>query len=183
MLVPFIAICVPAMVWRLRRRGQVTAPRLVTGLLVCAYAAAVLDEVLLPDSIRATQLHDDVPWHVWMNLVPFGSDDLYGMWLNLLLFVPLGMALPLLFAGISARRAVLIGFLVSLSIEVLQILGDLTISSGRVFDIDDLVSNTLGALAGYVLVRALLRIPALARQAARFTWPVPAPREVSAAHR
>ena len=170
-LVPFLIVSVVAMVRRLRRRGAATPARVATGLLTCAYAAAVLDTVLLPYPVGPKHPDTDVPWHVWVNLVPFASDDLYGMWLNLLLFVPLGFLLPLLSAGISAPRVAVAGFLVSLSVEVVQLVGDLTVSNGRVFDVDDLLPNTLGTVVGYAIFRGVTLIPVVRRLLAACTWP------------
>lgn len=67
---------------------------------------------------------------------------------NILLFIPLGYLFPSLF-GIKRRglsRIVWLGLSLSLSIELIQWITRL----GR-FDIDDLINNTLGAVAGYIL--------------------------------
>lgn len=183
-LLPFLVVVTGLMVWRLRRRsGPVTAPRVLVGLLACGYAAAVLDAVLLPYQVGAGSQGADVPWHVWVNLVPLADDDLSGLWLNILLFVPLGVILPLVLARASAGRVLLAGFVVSLSIEVVQLMGALTISPGRVADVDDLLANTLGTLAGYALFRAVTLVPRLRRLAAAVTWPPRASAETPAGHR
>ena len=80
------------------------------------------------------------------------------LWLNVLLnialFVPLGVLLPLL--GRPFRRwyiALPAGFMVSLAIEAIQYL------AGRgMFDVDDLVCNTLGCGLGYCIVMILWRV-------------------------
>ena len=72
--------------------------------------------------------------------------------LNILLFVPLGFILPLLWKEFRSRRAMcLTGFLLSLGIELAQLLND------RVSDVDDLIMNTLGAFLGYALLMLLSR--------------------------
>ena len=66
--------------------------------------------------------------------------------LNVVLFVPLGFFLPLLYQGVSsARRAAGTGFLFSLSIELIQMFDMGTT------DINDLITNTTGCCLGYGL--------------------------------
>lgn len=66
--------------------------------------------------------------------------------LNVLLFVPLGLLLPAFWPDYrSLRRTALAGLGLSLSIELIQIF------SWRLTDIDDLLTNTLGAVLGYLL--------------------------------
>lgn len=72
--------------------------------------------------------------------------------LNILLFIPLGFILPLLWKEFRSRRAMcLTGFLLSLGIELAQLL------NYRVSDVDDLIMNTLGTWLGYELVMQLSR--------------------------
>lgn len=71
---------------------------------------------------------------------------------NICFFIPIGLMIPLIWRC-SFRKTVLIGFLCSLSIELIQI------PLPRCTDIDDLWMNTLGALIGaliYLLVNRLL---------------------------
>ncbi len=70
--------------------------------------------------------------------------------LNVLMFVPLGLLLPAVWPYYrSWRRMILTGFNFSLSIELLQLF------SWRLTDIDDLLTNTLGAVLGYGLFRLI----------------------------
>lgn len=71
---------------------------------------------------------------------------------NVLLFVPLGFFVRwVLHRGVVV--SVLLGFVVSLSIEVTQLSGvwRLYRCAYRTFDVDDLITNTAGALVGGVL--------------------------------
>lgn len=72
--------------------------------------------------------------------------------LNILLFVPLGFILPLLWKEFRSRRTMCFtGFLLSLGIELAQLL------NYRISDVDDLIMNTLGAWLGYELLMLLSR--------------------------
>lgn len=69
---------------------------------------------------------------------------------NLILLLPMGVFLPILKERFKSLKAVAItGFLISLAIEVFQLLSVLIGNMGRVVDIDDLILNTIGAVVGY----------------------------------
>jgi glycopeptide antibiotics resistance protein len=69
--------------------------------------------------------------------------------LNILLFVPLGFFLPLLWRQLRSRKATALwGLGFSLSIELTQMF------SGRLTDVDDLLTNTAGAVIGFYLAMA-----------------------------
>ncbi|NUU79065.1 VanZ family protein [Paenibacillus xylanilyticus] len=100
----------------------------------------------------------------WVNLELFsGYVSAWNQWslsefqliiFNMLMFAPLGFLLPLL--GMKTRRfkfVLIISLLVTLGIEAFQMV------TGRgIFELDDLLHNTLGSLAGYGLMRAILDI-------------------------
>jgi glycopeptide antibiotics resistance protein len=76
------------------------------------------------------------------------------LWGNLLGFLPLGVLLPLLIAFFRKGIIVLVtGFVISLCFEMTQLLFDL-----GVFDVDDIILNTSGCLAGYIIFSATMRI-------------------------
>lgn len=84
------------------------------------------------------------------SLVPFSAAaiDIEGYLLNILLFLPLGFLLPLLWPNYNRFwRILLFGAALSLLIEFSQLLNI------RSTDIDDLLLNTLGALLGFLLFR------------------------------
>ena len=65
---------------------------------------------------------------------------------NILVFMPLGFFIPLLFDKFNNLKKILkVGFLSSLAIELSQLF-----VGGNVCDIDDVIYNTLGALAGFI---------------------------------
>jgi glycopeptide antibiotics resistance protein len=70
---------------------------------------------------------------------------------NSIMLLPLGIFIPLLFRRLSGFLAVFfICLLVSVSIELMQL-----ITSYRSTDIDDVILNTAGAVAGYILYRLI----------------------------
>ena len=75
--------------------------------------------------------------------------------LNILLFIPMGFLLPILYSNYgSISKIALFGFLVSLSIEIVQLFGF------GATDINDLITNTAGACLGFLLYKTFKkRIP------------------------
>ena len=68
---------------------------------------------------------------------------------NILVFMPLGFFIPLLFDKFNNLKKVLkVGFLSSLAIELSQLF-----VGGNVCDIDDVIYNTLGAVVGFICYR------------------------------
>lgn len=97
-------------------------------------------------------------------LVPFNSlvgigqlDSLYELFwvfcqniLNIFLLCPLVFLMHLLTSKWHGyKKSALLGFLLSLLIEVTQLILDLAIDANRVFEIDDLWTNALGAVIAY----------------------------------
>lgn len=70
--------------------------------------------------------------------------------LNVLMLMPLGVLLPVGFDQITCKKAVLSGFLVSLIIEVMQLL-----TRRGLFEFDDILHNTLGCLLGYAIYKLI----------------------------
>ena len=71
--------------------------------------------------------------------------------LNILLFVPTGMLLPLWKRNISIVRFGLLASSITAGIELTQ----LTLSIG-IFDIDDVINNLFGAFVGFYIVKFIL---------------------------
>lgn len=88
-----------------------------------------------------------------VNLIPlrWGVEDSFGLIMNIILFMPLGALIPLLWENTSFFITTCSGFLFSLLIEISQLF------NRRATDIDDLLMNTLGTIIGYVFYWVLLR--------------------------
>jgi glycopeptide antibiotics resistance protein len=89
--------------------------------------------------------------------------------LNIVMTLPLAAVLGVLFGVRDRRRVVLAGFLLSLSIEVTQAILLVTLHCTRWADVNDLISNTLGAYLGCLLLERLMRLRAVRRVAERAT--------------
>ena len=65
---------------------------------------------------------------------------------NIIMFIPIGFFIKKIY-NLDTKKIVKIGFLISLSIEIIQIF------TGRQTDIDDLILNTLGVYLGTLFVK------------------------------
>lgn len=87
-------------------------------------------------------------------LIPFVGMiyDVKNSILNVILFIPLGIFLPLLCAGYAKlKNTLLFGFLMTLAIELLQFF------TYRKTDVNDLITNTVGTLFGFLIARLIIK--------------------------
>ncbi len=125
-----------------------------------AYIFIVLYFTLLVRSAGAERITMTTPFQTIRNAIGWSDgwftvvdrSNLYALIANVLLFIPFGYLLPTLVK--FARRWFIIlpmGLLGSLVIELAQL-----ITKRGCFDVDDLIANTLGALAGYLIYKLFL---------------------------
>ena len=83
------------------------------------------------------------------------TEPLEGVILNILLYIPMGYLLPVLWSSLARGKwmwkVLVLGFVVSLLTEIVQLILRL-----GWFDVDDLLNNMLGILAGLWLYRKFL---------------------------
>ncbi|EMQ98566.1 VanZ family protein [Paeniglutamicibacter gangotriensis Lz1y] len=162
LLIPFIAISY-------RRRGHISALWLLGWIALAIYAMSLWTYTLMP-------LPQEGYRCVGMQLTPFASvNDARGfphatvgqilrnpsvqqVAFNLILFMPLGFLLRAMFRR-EIVAATLTGAAISLFIEVTQKTGvwGLFPCAYRLFDVDDLMVNTLGALIGSIVALVFVR--------------------------
>ncbi len=121
--------------------GKRTVVYTVFGL----YFSAILGLVGFP-SIKSLNIDFSV------NLIPFIDmiPDFVNACLNVLLFVPFGFFLPILWSRFrSMKDTALMGLLTSGVIEISQIF------TFRTTDINDLITNTVGTMIGYYIAQCL----------------------------
>ncbi|MBZ3775561.1 VanZ family protein [Lentilactobacillus otakiensis] len=89
-----------------------------------------------------------------INLIPFWSTtaDFYQ---NVLMMLPMGVYLGLLLPKFNFKKVLLTGLGVSLTIEGLQFVLDLSVGLSRWVDINDVLTNTFGVLVGWGVLKVL----------------------------
>ena len=169
---PLIAVLlVPFLAWSYRRHGLLRPGHLLGFLAGSAYLVAVWTFTIfpLPDidpawcavnspapQLRPLQFISEVRATSAAALLT--DPALAQVALNIALFLPLGVLLTL-----TTRASVLVaaaaGLALSLAVELTQLTGNWGIypCNYRVFDVDDLIANTLGALLGALVTAVVLR--------------------------
>ena len=135
------AVVAVPLVWLFQRfRGERGWGRYMLSGLFVLYLCEMFDVVGIP----AIQY---IRWEPNISLIPFSDET---GWLgvqrvlNAVMFAPFGFLLPVLWCKCRKWKVtVLAGFLLSLTIEILQMF------CFRATDVDDLIMNTLGAGFGY----------------------------------
>ena len=143
--------------------------------LIAAYFLVILplpskEEVLLYTSpttqlvpftfIQNIIVNTSVVWsHPSTYLHLFREPNFYQAIYNVLLLLPFGVYLKYYF-NCSFKKTLLFSFLLSLFFEITQLTGLYFIypRGYRLFDVDDLIINTLGGIIGYAIALGLLKI-------------------------
>lgn len=135
--------------------NDTTRMRRLAAVLLVVYAVAVIVVVAWPAPVDAggqgwiaRVLHGLHSRHLLM----FLSYALIEFTANVVLFVPLGLLVGVLFGRRHWAWAIALGCGVSATIELLQFL----LLPGRFGTIDDVIANTLGALIGALMARSFL---------------------------
>lgn len=166
-VVPLGAVVLGLLLWRLHRSGRLTLPRAAVALALAVYAAGVVANTVFP--IFLDKPVTSAPWDAHLVLVPLVDYEVADALTNVLVFVPLGMLVPLL-ARPSWWRVVLTAAAFSLAIEVTQYVTSRLLGGGHVADASDLLFNVVGGALGLGLFTVLSRVPALDAFFDRFRW-------------
>lgn len=125
--------------------------RTLLHMVTIIYLAGVIYNTLLNRNLQST-MHYELQLF-WSYQLVLNQNNIY-FWqeivLNILLFLPAGILLPLCFPSLHRlSRFALIAFGSSLCIELVQLVGKIGL-----FEFDDIFNNVLGALIGFSLYRA-----------------------------
>ncbi|MFS0865875.1 VanZ family protein [Microbacterium sp. 179-B 1A2 NHS] len=162
LFIPFVAISY-------RRRGRLSFGRIAMWAAFLVYFWAIWTYTLLPlpepgtlqcvgTNLNPFEFIDDIRGAIARPGNTFTDFAILQLALNVLLFLPLGFFLRVL-GGRGILTALLIGLGLSALVETTQLTGvwGLYPCAYRVFDVDDMLTNTLGAVIGSL---AGLAVPA-----------------------
>lgn len=148
-LYPLLCIFVPCLIYmfiRARKPGKhLSRAHFIWVVLILIYLNMVLETTGI-GTIWDIGKYDGIISLDKINLIPLNDGLELSQILNIFMFMPLGFLLPLLWKNYrSLSRVLLAGACYSLFIELCQLFNN------RVTDINDLIMNTLGTLAGYLV--------------------------------
>ncbi len=126
-------------------------------LIFIMFLAGLLSQAIIPKisiDFRINNINV-IPFKIFVdtyNEILAGNIDYFiiNFFGNIIMFIPIGFFLLLLW-GISYKRTLLVGFCISLFIEISQLF------LNRNTDIDDLILNTFGVAIGIYIYKVLLK--------------------------
>ncbi|MDR1032692.1 MAG: VanZ family protein [Candidatus Nomurabacteria bacterium] len=162
---PFVAIVLtlPVLLVQYVRFHRLPKARVAVIYLFMLYALALLAFTLYPMPDDPSKFCANYNLSPQLNPLQFISDiredglrAVFQVVMNVMFFVPLGVFLRNLF-GRKIFITLLAALLVSLFIETAQLTGAFNFypCSYRLFDVDDIAFNVLGAMIGYLVARVL----------------------------
>lgn len=144
-------------IYWLHKRKMLTIKISIVLILFYYYLTILLDHIvgipIIKELIRLSALGESF-FQPNINLIPFVNGLNMEFILNILLFIPLGFFCPMISKTYEqVKNVLLIGAGFSFVIEISQLF-----TLHRATDINDIISNTLGALIGYVCFRFIIKL-------------------------
>lgn len=155
MLYVILCFLLPNILWQLLNRKKLNAlphpirHRIWTWIfwLYCAMVLHLTGIGTLWDLLSYGEVIGNIHW------IPFSEEATVPNILNVVMVMPLGFLLPHIWKNWRRfRKVILAGFGFSLLIEFFQLFNT------RLSDVDDLIMNTLGAAAGYLIWKLYYRL-------------------------
>lgn len=150
-------VLIGASLYWLRKRKLLTIKISIILMLFYYYLSILLDHIVgiptIKEFIRLSALGESF-FQPNINLIPFVNGLNMEFVLNILLFIPLGFSCPMISKTYEQVKNILftgIGF--SFVIEVSQLF-----TLHRATDINDIISNTLGTLVGYLCFKGIMKL-------------------------
>jgi glycopeptide antibiotics resistance protein len=173
--VPVLPVVIPlglalfvVLLWRLRAKGLFSAPRSAVAAALAVYAAGITANTVFP--IYLNNADGGEPWTPWLALIPFHDYEVGDAAMNVAVFLPLGLLVPLVLTRPSWWKILATVMLTSLGIEITQLVAQGVFAGGHIADINDFIFNTVGGALGYGLFKLLTLIPGLNPLIVRFRW-------------
>ena len=158
-LIAVIAGLMFLFLWKLFTAKQWKKSRMFAAFLIVWYMVFVYGSTVFTRT-PGTQMRYclEVFWSYRWGIRVYGDEMIKEILLNCMMLMPLGVLLPAVFpaAGRYESITVFIGFLVSFSIEVLQ----LVLKCG-LFEFDDIIHNTAGVAVGYFIYKLAVSMGSL----------------------
>lgn len=163
---------------RLRRRRLMSLPRVAVAAALAVYAAGIIGNTIFPIYLNAPDSGE--PWTPSLALIPFYDYEVDDAVMNMLVFVPLGILIPLLLTRPTWWKVLLTVMATSLGIESTQLAAQGLFAGGHIADVNDFLFNTTGGMVGFALFVLLARMPFTSRLVNFFRWSTPASTRASA---
>lgn len=148
--------------WVTRQERKVKVMQLAVLLSFGIYLLCVIHFVFFPIDVNIGQYANQTPWFQTINFIPILTIDITTFLLNIIMLIPFGMYIPFLNKHVdSVKQVAKLGLMMSLSLEIFQLLIRVTLGSGRSTDINDLLANTVGTVIGFFIIKVLWKTESL----------------------
>ncbi|MEB2300270.1 VanZ family protein [Lysinibacillus xylanilyticus] len=145
--------------WAKRQKQKITFAQFFVLITFGIYILSMIDLVFFPIEVNIGRYANQTPWYNTINFIPILTIDIKTFLLNVIMLIPFGMYFPFLMqTKTSVKRIAKLGFGLSLSFELVQLIIRVVLGSGRSTDINDLLANTAGAVIGLLIVRKLVKV-------------------------
>ncbi|MGX7420124.1 VanZ family protein [Carnobacterium gallinarum] len=150
-------------IWKLAKKQKQNWLKAILFTFFLIYLYKLADYTIFPISIINSTIIENSssygtgymfeknPFELLSTLTYYSAYNLLG---NILLFVPYGFFVPLLFSSFNnLKRIFFSSFIFSIFIETTQLILNYFYLGNRVFDVMDLVTNVLGGVIGFYLFK------------------------------
>jgi len=146
-------------IWVKRRKQKVTFAQFFVLITFGIYILSMISLVFFPIEVNIGRYANQTPWYNTINFIPILTIDVKTFLLNVIMLIPFGMYVPFLKqTKTSVKEMAKLGFGLSLSFELVQLIIRVVLGNGRSTDINDLLANTAGAVIGLLIVRKLVKV-------------------------
>lgn len=141
----FIIVLIVSLV--LYYKKKIVRKQVISALLIVIYLSIVFASTVFTRIPSGIHQYEWRPFWSWVEVYHGSQELLIENLLNILLLVPLGVLLPILFhKRLSWKKGLLAGIFVSAMIETCQL-----ISCRGLFEWDDIIHNGIGCMIGCVI--------------------------------
>jgi len=176
--VPVLPVVIPLglaifglLLWRLHAERRFSFARVAVAAALSVYAAGITANTIFPIFLNTSESGE--PWTPWLALIPFADYEFHDAMLNIAVFLPLGILIPLVLTRPSWWKVLSVVAGTSLTIELLQLAVQGLFAGGHIADINDFISNVVGGALGYGVFVLLTFTPWSAPVIDRFRWSTP----------
>lgn len=149
-----VFVITAAILFFLFRKKKIFLFQVIAGLLLVVYLGIVFASTVFTRNSDGIWHYELMPFWSWREMLLGNTYMLTEIILNVILFLPIGILLPVLFhRTFRWRQGLLIGVLLSSVIEITQL-----VSCRGLFEWDDMLHNGIGCMLGCLLADLVIRV-------------------------
>ena len=149
-----VFVIAAAILFFLYRKKKILLSQVIAGLLLVVYLGIVFASTVFTRNSDGIWHYELMPFWSWREVLLGNTYMLTEIILNVILFLPIGILLPVLFhRTFRWWQGLLMGVLLSSVIEITQL-----VSCRGLFEWDDMLHNGIGCMLGCLLADLVIRV-------------------------